>query len=180
VALAAAVMFVPNRRELMTKILWQKAASQSSRDRTTTIFEAGRITFETFGLGAGLGSNRPSGMFFYIVSNLGIPGLIAFTGTVGAIYRACWTAQSSNPRPDRLTAYLKASGWACAIELLAMASAGGDMTGPMLWISLGMLGAGSRTVWLRGYREEEPIELLKSMEIEVPYGPAMLHTDYCV
>jgi hypothetical protein len=168
VSLTAAVVFVPHRDELLTQILWQKAGSQSTRDRTATIIEARRIALETFGLGAGLGSNRPSGMFFYIASNLGIPGLIAFAATVGAIYRAYRIAQQSYPQPARLTAFLTAAACSCAIELFAMVSVGGDMSGPMLWVSLGILAAGSRTVWMYKWHSEKPIELQESMAIRPP------------
>jgi hypothetical protein len=168
VAIATAVIFVPHRDELLVRIIWQKAASQSTHDRTATIIEARRITLETFGLGAGLGSNRPSGMFFYIASNLGIPGLIAFAATIGAIYRAFRIAQRCNFQPGRLTAFLSAAAWSCTIELFAMASAGGDMSGPMLWVSLSILAVGSRTVWLRRGQAEEPFELHESMAVTSP------------
>ncbi len=158
-AIGAAAVFIPHLNELLTKIVWHKSQSQSSRDRATTIWEALRITKETYGMGVGLGSNRPSGMLFYIASNLGIPGLIAFAAMIFTIYRLFATALRAYPVRDRAAVYLGAAGWACAIELLAMASAGGDMSGPLLWNCIGMWAAGSHAIWLRGHGAADAIEL---------------------
>jgi hypothetical protein len=178
-AIAAAAVFIPDFPGTLPKILWDKAQSQSSRDRTTTIWEALRITSETYGMGVGLGSNRPSGMLFYIASNLGIPGLVLFVLMLSAIYRAVRSALRSSSAADRATGYLGAAGWATAIALAAMASSGADMTTPQLWVCLGMVAAGSRAVGLR--REEaEPIELPESCRIKSVSPLIILREEYCI
>ncbi len=179
-AVAAAAIFIPHLTELLTKIVWHKSQSQSSHDRATTIWEALRITSATYGMGVGLGSNRPSGMLFYIASNLGIPGLVAFTSMLWAIYRIFGTALHSSPRRDRAAVYLGAAAWACAIELIAMASAGGDMSGPLLWVCVGILAAGTRAVWLRRHEAAEPIELPERCRIRVPESLIILREEYCI
>ena len=179
-SVAAAAIFIPHLNELLTKIVWHKSQSQSSRDRATTIFEALRITTETYGMGVGLGSNRPSGMLFYIASNLGIPGLIAFTALVWTIYRVYAAALRANPRRDRLVVYLGVAGWACAIELIAMASAGGDMSGPLLWNCIGILAAGNRALWLHGADAREPIELRWNCRVRELETIIVLREEYAV
>jgi hypothetical protein len=179
-AIAAAAVLIPNLRELATKIIWHKTESQSSRDRAATIWEALRITSETYGMGVGLGSNRPSGMLFYIASNLGIPGLLVFTWMIWAIYRTLGSALRSKLTSDRAAAYLGAVGWATAIELVAMASAGGDMMGPLLWVCLGVTAAGSRAVWLRRQDGPEVIELPESCRIRTVTPLIILREEYCI
>ena len=175
----AAAVFIPNFHDLLTKIIWHKTDSQSSRDRATTVWEALRITVETYGLGVGLGSNRPSGMLFYIASNLGLPGVIVFAWLIWAIYRTVGAALRLDLRIDRATVYLSAIGWATAIELVAMASSGGDMTGSLLWVCLGVAATGARATWLRSHEVPEPIELPESCVITVA-APIILREEYCI
>jgi len=52
-------------------------------------FSLSTVSRETDLLGAGLGSNRPSSFLAYVVSNLGLPGLISFLGFVLLLARAC-------------------------------------------------------------------------------------------
>ncbi len=178
-AFAGAALFIPDFGQLIAKILWHKADSQSGRDRATTMWEALQITSETYGMGAGLGSNRPSGMVFYIASNLGLPGLMLFALLIWAIYRTLRTAIRASPSLSRARGYLGAAGWATAIALAAMATTGGDMTGPQLWICLGIAATGSRAIWLR-LQDAEPIELPGYCRIE-PVSPLIvLREEYCI
>jgi hypothetical protein len=179
-AVGAAFVFIPNFHDMLAKILWQKGQSQSSHDRTATIWEALRITSETYGMGAGLGSNRPSGMLFYVASNLGIPGLLLFTLTVGAVYQALRLALRSSSTTARAPAYLGAMGWAAAIELITMASAGGDMSGSLMWVCIGIAATGSRAVWLSIQSVPTPIELPESCRIRSVGELVILHEEYCV
>jgi hypothetical protein len=177
-AAAAAVLFVPNLSGLLTKIIWEKGRTQSSHDRTATIWEALRITSETYGLGVGLGSNRPSGMLFYIASNLGIPGLVLFAATMWVLYRAMGAALRSNLSSKQAASFLVAAGWATVIELVAMASSGGDVTSSLLWVCMALVATGSRTLWLRSQEAVEPIELPESCRVETLNPLVILREEY--
>jgi hypothetical protein len=179
-ASAIALLCVPNLHGLLTKIVWHKTQSQSGRDRTTTIWEALRITAETYGMGAGLGSNRPSGMFFYIASNLGIPGLIAFSLLIWSIYRIVGQALRSSVAPNPATTCLQAIGWATAVEMIAMASAGGDISGSLLWVCIALTATGGRAVWLRSTDMLDPIELPESCRIEPEGTLIVLLKEYSI
>jgi hypothetical protein len=172
----AAALFIPNFSALLSKILWEKSDSQSGRDRATTMWEALRITAETCGMGAGLGSNRPSGMFFYIASNLGLPGLMLFGLMIWAIYKTLSAALRSSPAFDRARGYLGAAGWATAISLTALAVTAGDITGSQLWVCVGVAATGSRAVWLgrQGADQMEPPPLV----IEPVPAHIVLHEEY--
>jgi hypothetical protein len=164
-AIVAAALFIPNFSAVLAKILWQKTDSQSGHDRATTMWEAVRITAETCGMGAGLGSNRPSGMLFYIASNLGLPGLMLFGVMIAAIYKSLFAGLRSTSPFDRTRGYLGAAGWATAISLTAMAVTGGDITGSQLWICVGVAATGSRAVWLH-HEAVGPIELQQYAMVE--------------
>jgi hypothetical protein len=179
-AAVIALLYVPNLHALLAKIVWHKTQSQSGRDRATTIWEALRITAETYGMGAGLGSNRPSGMFFYIASNLGIPGLIAFGVLIWSIYRTLSLALRLNSTRSRMTTYLQAAGWATAIELIAMASAGGDISGSLLWVCIALTATGGRAVWLGCQDMFDPIELPESCRIEPESTLVVLLKEYSI
>jgi hypothetical protein len=179
-AAAIALIYVPDLRGLLAKIVWHKTQSQSGHDRTTTIWEALRITAETYGMGAGLGSNRPSGMFFYIASNLGIPGLIAFSVLIWSIYRILGLASRSSVARNPTTTYLQAVGWATAIELIAMASAGGDISGALLWVCIALTATGGRAVWLRSQDMLDPIELPESCRIGAESTVIVLLKEYSI
>ena len=78
-ALIAGLFLLPNFGHVLYEVIWQKSQSRSGRDRGATAFHALYLGIETVGLDVGLGSNRPSGLLFYILSNMGIPGLLLFT-----------------------------------------------------------------------------------------------------
>jgi hypothetical protein len=171
-------LFIPNLSGLLTKIIWEKSLTQSSHDRTATVWEALRITSETYGLGVGLGSNRPSGMLFYIASNLGIPGLVLFASTMWVLYRAMGAALRSNSNSKQAASFLVAAGWATVIELVAMASSGGDVTSSLLWVCMALVATGSRTLWLRSQEVVEPIELPESCRVESLNPLIILREEY--
>ena len=63
------LFLLPNFHRVLYDVIWQK--SQSLRVATwRTAVHALHLALETVGLGVGLGSNRPSGLLFYILSNM--------------------------------------------------------------------------------------------------------------
>jgi hypothetical protein len=96
-------------------------------------FSLSTVSEETYFLGAGLGSNRPSSFLAYLVSNMGLPGLISFLGFVFFLARACLREL------DRLGPWALAVCAAFFTYLVAMFAALPDPSWPpYLWILAGL------------------------------------------
>jgi hypothetical protein len=74
--------------------------------------------------------------------------------------------------------FLVAAGWATVIELVAMASSGGDVTSSLLWVCMALVATGSRTLWLRSKEAVEPIELPESCRVESLNPLIILREEY--
>jgi hypothetical protein len=179
-ALIVAAALLPDFRNLLDKIVFQKADTVSAQARSATMWEAVQIATETCGLGVGLGSNRPSGMFFYIISNLGLPGAFLFGYLICATRSIVRQAKREPGVLSVVAGYLTAAGWAFGIELVAMGISGADISSPYLWISWGLVGAIARYNWTvsgRLFELKEPV----AQRIEVRTEPAevvLLQPDY--
>lgn len=157
-AIFAAICFIPNFRGVLTEVLWEKNLSVSGQDRGNTIWQAFEITIESLGLGVGLGSNRPSGMLFYIMSNLGIPGLAIFCSLVYVTCRFALKSGVSVRSDSPVGGYLNAAMWAFAIELLAMVVSGADISAPQLWVVWALVVATGSHAWVVARAADESVD----------------------
>jgi hypothetical protein len=134
-AIVCALAFVPAFDRLLQEVLFKKIDSISARDRTATQWQSLSVASQSAGLGVGLGSNRPSGMLFYIFSNLGLPGLLLFSYCMYVTF--VLVRQSNRPELNCATArgHLRATGWTLAVTLLAMTISGAEVTTPQFWIA---------------------------------------------
>ena len=146
-ALMAGLILLPNFQHVLHEVISQKSQSRSGRDRDATALHALYLGVETVGLGVGLGSNRPSGLLFYILSNMGIPGLLLFTYLLH-VTRVLTGGAPTRRISERFGSWIRACGWAFAVELLAALIAGAELTAPALWVSWGILLALCRYVYL--------------------------------
>lgn len=133
-ALGVAILLIPNFHQLLADILWYKSQSHSGQERTSTILVALDVVMESFGLGVGLGSNRPSGMLFYILSNIGIPGSILIFGLALATRHVVVRAMCTPHVSRKIRSYTKSAAWALAMYCVAMCISGADISSPHLWI----------------------------------------------
>ena len=133
-ALGVAILLIPNFHQLLADILWYKSQSHSGQERTSTILVALDVVMESFGLGVGLGSNRPSGMLFYILSNIGIPGSILIFGLALATRHVVVRAMCTPYVSRKIRSYTKSAAWALAMYCVAMCISGADISSPHLWI----------------------------------------------
>jgi hypothetical protein len=133
-ALCAATLLIPNFHQLLSEILWYKSQSHSGRERHSTILVALDVAAQTFGLGVGLGSNRPSGMLFYILSNVGLPGSVLIIGLISATRRMFVSAMGAADTSSKIQAYTRSAAWALAMYCVAMCISGADISSPHLWI----------------------------------------------
>ena len=77
------IMFAVTVAVFKTEILLElinKNSSGSFMERNGSDRYTWQLITETFGLGVGLGGNRPSSFLMYLLSNIGIPGTILFVG----------------------------------------------------------------------------------------------------
>jgi hypothetical protein len=133
-ALGAAALFIPNFHQLLADILWYKSQSHSGQERSSTISVALDVVLQSCGLGVGLGSNRPSGMLFYILSNIGIPGSILIVGLISATRRLVVRVIRAPETSNKIRAYTRSAAWALAMYCVAMSISGADISSPHLWI----------------------------------------------
>lgn len=133
-ALGAAALFIPDFHQLLSDILWYKSQSHSGQERHSTILVALDLVMQTCGLGVGLGSNRPSGMLFYILSNVGIPGSILILGLITATRRVVVKTMRAPDTSNKIRAYTRSAAWALAMYCVAMCISGADISSPHLWI----------------------------------------------
>jgi hypothetical protein len=138
-AFVVAALFIPDMHQLFDEILWYKSQSHSGLERTSTILVALDVVIHTFGLGVGLGSNRPSGMLFYIFSNIGIPGSILFAVLIFATRRIVVRAMEAPNTSNKIRAYMRGAGWAFAMYCVAMCISGADISSPHLWVLWSLL-----------------------------------------
>jgi hypothetical protein len=137
-AIVGAIAFIPAFDRLLQEVLFQKVDSVSGRDRTATQWQSLSVARESAWLGVGLGSNRPSGMLFYILSNLGLPGLLLFSYCVYVTFVLVRHSIRRDLNCATVRGHLLAAGWSLAVTLLAMTISGAEVTMPMFWIAWGL------------------------------------------
>jgi hypothetical protein len=132
----------PDFHQLLAQVLWQKSESLSGKARIPMIWRAFEITGQSWGLGVGLGSNRTSGMLFYVISNLGVPGLILFAYVVYVTSTLAREACDPSLLGPRLTNQVRTSLWVFAVWLLAMTISGSEVSSFGLWVVWSLVVAG--------------------------------------
>ena len=123
---------------LLDSVVLNKGSSSSGIHRMATVWRAFAVVEETYGLGAGLGSNRAFGTFAYVISNVGIFGFTLFFIMSGHLLTAAWQSlqSSTGSRSGRLA--LSACIAAFVTNLLSLAISGAEITNPRLWIAWGL------------------------------------------
>jgi hypothetical protein len=149
IALAVALLGVGfvtigHDRSLLDSVLWHKASSSSAFYRFATVQRAVGVMQETYGLGAGLGSNRAFGALAYIGSNLGVFGLVVFAYMLTQL--CVETRRYLGLRSIRMVD--KAGVLACFVafsaNLFGEAISGAEISDPRIWVLWGMLLASLR------------------------------------
>jgi hypothetical protein len=123
VPIAFALPLLLNYQQVLLQLTVSKGESGSFINRTTSDIYALGILVHTYGIGVGLGSNRPSSLVTFLLSNVGIAGFLAF-----AIYYL------------RLFSGLSQTYgwlfWAGAALLFNMCVDVPDVTFPILWVAI--------------------------------------------
>jgi len=145
----AAFALLPGAGQLLDAVLFHKGESASALHRTATFGRAVTVLVSSWGLGVGLGSNRAMSAFFYVLSNLGLPGLMLVAGLLWQLYSQIITQLRSVFCDSNNRVLLYAISAAFAANLLALLLSGAEITQPHLWILWGLLVGTLRCDWLR-------------------------------
>jgi hypothetical protein len=121
VILLALLMLIPTIRSLILAQTIEKSASSSALARLGADAYAFTLVGRTYGLGVGLGSNRPSSFVAALLSQVGVIGILLFAC-------AAWSTLRNLPRSDRWI------GMALLGLLLSMAFGLPDLSFPYLWV----------------------------------------------
>jgi hypothetical protein len=143
-AVVVSIAVVPDFMGLVANVFGKITDSDSSQSRFGTVWPSLQLVRDTWGMGVGLGSNRPSGMLFYILSNLGIPGIVLFCYVVYVTYAVVFRMRYSSSYSLGVRPYVIASAWAFGVQLLAMIVSGAELSASHLWISWALVLAASR------------------------------------
>lgn len=121
---AAVLTQLPAILEFTVGSAVEKTDSSSFSNRGAANARALELVVETFGLGVGLGGNRPSSLAMFLVSCLGILGFALFVVLAVAAIRAARGAPAAGAR------------WALIGTLIAAIVAVPDLSTPLLWAAL--------------------------------------------
>jgi hypothetical protein len=135
VAVIGVVLAWPVISRYTVDIVLQKLTTSSFDNRGGSNEIAFQTFLDTFALGAGMGSSRPSSLFFMLLSCVGIVGLLLFMRLVGGYIWATW-------RSDEF----RAVSWSFVAVLIAQVTAKPDLSAPPFWILLALCAIPYRTI----------------------------------
>jgi hypothetical protein len=121
----------PDLSEAAGSTIFDKLGGLSFVHRLAADAYALSLVGTTYGLGVGLGSNRPSSLLAALVSTVGIPGTILFTTCLYYIFRSL--PRRSDPPSVHITF------WALVALSIAEAISVPDITFPAFWLVLAMV-----------------------------------------
>ena len=143
---AALTPLIPTVVRAVTDLVLNKQGSQSFANRTTADLFSFQVLADTYGLGAGLGSNRPSSMLAMLISCVGLIGTVLFVLAVGlAIGRVAihseWTA----------------TAWAALAVLVTKFVAEPALSTPLMWFTIGLcVYAGRKALYFSDVAVDSP------------------------
>ncbi|WP_324012310.1 hypothetical protein [Microbacterium sp. JZ37] len=108
-----------------------KLGSESFEKRNASNANSWSVMLDSFGLGVGLGSDRPSSLFFLLLSSVGVIGIILFLRGIGGYALVGMRDPGRQPLV-----------WAFLAQVIAMLVAKPDISAPAFWLILGLLGVG--------------------------------------
>lgn len=113
-----------------------KGGSLSYVHRTASDINAIVLLKTTFGLGVGLGSDRPSSFAALLLSNTGVIGGVLFFGFIWALYKTAGRVSWSLGQNSQLGTVLVAAVWSLIIQIVLMCVSQPDLSSPTFWVWL--------------------------------------------
>jgi hypothetical protein len=142
-------VLLPSAAPLLNAVVFNKGESTSALHRTATFGRAVEVFLSSWGLGVGLGSNRAMSMFFYLLSNVGLPGLILTGWLFSQLYSQVRAQLGSAYNDSTHRVFLYALSAAFVAFIFALLLSGAEISQPHLWILWGLLLGTIRHDWLR-------------------------------
>ncbi|HTL40305.1 MAG TPA: hypothetical protein VL294_02385 [Pseudolysinimonas sp.] len=155
-ALALGLTQLPLLYDLTVGSVERKASSFSYLARSAANDRSWQIFLETSGLGVGLGSHRPSSLFFLVLSCLGLVGTVLLVVLIAAALRS---AARTEP----------AAGWALLGVVVSGVIAVPDLSMPVIWVGIAVcVGSGFDTRLRRYSTDGSGAQLLQGPAAQVP------------
>lgn len=127
-ALPFAVLYFPVVYSAIVGVADDKVVSSSYANRTAADDFSYGVLWDTYGLGAGLGSNRPSSFLAAALSAVGIVGTLLLAYAIFSMLRRSFAIRELRP-----------AAWALVALLVSKVVAGPDLSDPVMWLLLASL-----------------------------------------
>jgi hypothetical protein len=124
---AAVIAFWPIINQMTVALVIEKLGTSSFDNRGASNEIAWELFLDTFGLGAGLGSNRPSSLFFMLLSCVGAVGTITYLWFVSTYAFTAWKSVT-----------YRAVSWSLLAVFIAQVTAKPDLSMPFLWLLIAL------------------------------------------
>ena len=128
VAVVAATLFFDQLQALLTAAIFEKGETSSAINRLAADVRGFEIFLETYGLGVGLGSNRPASFGSFMASNVGALGVLAFAGLIYFVMRSARLDQSAYGPLRRALAS------ALFVMVVTKSASVPDLNTPWMWL----------------------------------------------
>lgn len=123
------------------ELVLEKLDTDSFANRTASNENSWKVFLESFGLGVGLGSDRPSSMFFMLLSCVGVVGALLFLRALSGYILVGFRDLGARPL-----------AWALTAQIVAHIVARPDLSTPATWFLVAVLAAGYNT-WAAAHDE---------------------------
>ena len=157
----AALALLPGAWPLLDAVVFNKGESMSALHRTATFGRAVEVFQGSWGLGVGLGSNRAMSVLFYVLSNIGLPGVVLAGWLLLHIYSQVRARLASVHCDVTVRTYLLALSAAFLATIFALILSGAEISQPQLWVVWGLLLGTIRYDWLRERELEEYVMVIQ-------------------
>lgn len=124
-------------RDLFDLVLTQKSEGDSFQVRLDADLQSLSILLNTYGLGLGLGSNRPSSFLAFLISNIGLSGLMAFIMLLMTLSKRA--IEQGKASSGFIGSHALALVWGVWATVVAKIFAQPDLTFAPLWVWLFLL-----------------------------------------
>ena len=157
VALILGLLFHDVLKRFTFDLVVQKLGSDSFSNRSASNANSFQVFLNSFGLGVGLGSDRPSSVFFQLLACVGIIGTLLFLRAVSGYTVIGFRRAATRP-----------VAWAFLAQGTAQALATPDLSMPAMWFLLGSLGS-SYSAWaIRQAHPSDHGRPLRSLIVWIP------------
>ena len=123
----------PDLRDLVNVVLLQKSDGDSFKVRMESDLQGFEILWNTYGLGVGLGSNRPSSFLTFLLSNVGVLGFLLFVLFLVTLTRLALN-NISRLNQDNMNNWAVAGAWGLWATIVAKISAQPDLSFSPMWV----------------------------------------------